>query len=198
MVRSSYLSTISSIIPTHKHFSIQAFQLPSMTFVQCEAALLSSLKSSCDETITNLWRSTNYGTNIQYLTYSSRCLRSIRAELTYRLSYCYKASLYFFIKQSYCGLKQEKPLSMEPFILLSLFFCHPPESLLQTVVGCRTLLDEGRCTWRHNPALTFLAQTLQSVRSAKLYVDLPGYCLLVSFLEMICDQILFFLQPTMP
>ena len=36
-------------------------------------------------------------------------------------------------------------------------------------------LNEGSFTWRHNPAFKFLAQTLQSIRSAKLYVSLAGY-----------------------
>ena len=49
--------------------------------------------------------------------------------------------------------------------------------LLQVVVvaGCKRYLNDGRFTWRHNSALKFLAQTLQSIRSAKLYVNLPGY-----------------------
>ena len=53
-------------------------------------------------------------------------------------------------------------------------FCLQPESLLHTVAGCKTFIDQGRFTWRHNSALRFLAQTLQSVNSSKLYVDLPG------------------------
>ena len=36
-------------------------------------------------------------------------------------------------------------------------------------------LDQGRYTWRHNSALCFIAQTLQFINSAKLYVDLSGY-----------------------
>ena len=54
-------------------------------------------------------------------------------------------------------------------------FCLQPESLLHVVAGCKMYLNDGRCTWRHNSAFKFLAQTLQSIRSAKLYVDLPGY-----------------------
>ena len=42
-------------------------------------------------------------------------------------------------------------------------------------MGCKTYLDTGRYTWRHNSALSFIAQTLQPIKSAKLYVDLPGY-----------------------
>ena len=54
-------------------------------------------------------------------------------------------------------------------------FCLQPESLLHIVAGCKTYLDQGRFTWRHNSALRFLAQTFQSVNSSKLYADLPGY-----------------------
>ena len=54
-------------------------------------------------------------------------------------------------------------------------FCLQPESLLHIVAGCKTYLDQGRYTWRHNSALSFIAQTLQSIKSAKLYADLPGY-----------------------
>ena len=54
-------------------------------------------------------------------------------------------------------------------------FCLQPESFLHIVAGCKTRLDQGRHTWRHNSALSFIAQTLQSINSAKLYVDLPGY-----------------------
>ena len=54
-------------------------------------------------------------------------------------------------------------------------FCLQPESLLHIVAGCKTYLDHGRFTWRHNSALRFLAETLQSVNSSKWYIDLPGY-----------------------
>ena len=54
-------------------------------------------------------------------------------------------------------------------------FCLQPESLLHIVACCKTYLDQGRFTWRHNSALRFLAQTFQSVNSSKLYVHLPSY-----------------------
>ena len=53
-------------------------------------------------------------------------------------------------------------------------FCLQPESFLHVVAGCKMYLNEGRFTWRYNLALKFLAETLQSIRSAKLYVDPPG------------------------
>ena len=36
-------------------------------------------------------------------------------------------------------------------------------------------MEQGGFTWRHNSALKFLAQTLESVQSSNLYVDLQGY-----------------------
>ena len=54
-------------------------------------------------------------------------------------------------------------------------FCLQPESLLHIVAGCKKYLNEGRYTWRHDSALSFIAQTLQSIKPAKLYADLPGY-----------------------
>ena len=46
-------ATISSIIPSHKNFG-QAFPLPSIKFQQCQTTLRSSLKSSSNETITEI------------------------------------------------------------------------------------------------------------------------------------------------
>ena len=36
-------------------------------------------------------------------------------------------------------------------------FCHLPETLLHVVAGCKSYLEEGRYTWRHNSALQVLA-----------------------------------------
>ena len=54
-------------------------------------------------------------------------------------------------------------------------FCLCPESLLHVVSGCKSYLEEGRYTWRHNSALHFVASTLQIVRNSSLYADLPGF-----------------------
>ena len=64
-------ATISSIVHSHKKFG-QAFQLPSIKFQQCQTALSSSLKSSWDETLTKLWKSTSFGTSIQYDVYKNQ------------------------------------------------------------------------------------------------------------------------------
>ena len=54
-------------------------------------------------------------------------------------------------------------------------FCLQPESLLHVIAGCKAYLNQGRYNWWHNSASSFIAHTLQSIKSAKLYVDLPGY-----------------------
>ena len=48
------------------------------------------------------------------------------------------------------------------------------ESLLRAA-DCKAYLDQGCYARQHNSALIFITQTLQSIKSAKLYVDLPGY-----------------------
>ena len=50
-----------------------------------------------------------------------------------------------------------------------------PESLLHVVAGCKTYLNEGRFTWRHDSVLNSIALTLKSLNYSNLYVDLPGY-----------------------
>ena len=53
-------------------------------------------------------------------------------------------------------------------------FCLCPESLLHVVSDCKSYLEEGRYTWRHNSALH---STLQSVRNSSLNADLLGFLL---------------------
>ena len=54
-------------------------------------------------------------------------------------------------------------------------FCLEPESLLHVVAGCKTYLNQGRFTWRHDSVPNFIASTLKSVDHSNLYADLPGY-----------------------
>ena len=54
-------------------------------------------------------------------------------------------------------------------------FCFCPESLLHVNSGCKTYLDEGRYTWRHNSVLNLIASSLLDVERSKMYVDLPGF-----------------------
>ena len=79
-------ATLTSIIHLHSKFG-QGFQLPSIKFQQCQTTLCSSLNSSCDETVTKLWRNTNCWANIQYNVYKNlkQVLKSICADHTCRL-----------------------------------------------------------------------------------------------------------------
>ncbi len=54
-------------------------------------------------------------------------------------------------------------------------FCFCPVSLLHVISGCKTYLDEGRYTWRHNSVLNLIASSLLDVERSKMYVDLPGF-----------------------
>lgn len=55
-------------------------------------------------------------------------------------------------------------------------FCLEPETLLHVVNGCKTYLNEGRFTWRHDSVLNFIATSLKSVQHyINLYADLPGF-----------------------
>ncbi|CAB4027156.1 Alkaline phosphatase, partial [Paramuricea clavata] len=54
-------------------------------------------------------------------------------------------------------------------------FCFCPESLLHVISGCKTYLNEGRYTWRHNSVLNLVASSLLDVERSKMYVDLPGF-----------------------
>ena len=54
-------------------------------------------------------------------------------------------------------------------------FCFRPEGLLHVVAGYKTYLDKGRYAWRHNSALQFIANSLQSIADSTLFVDLPGF-----------------------
>ena len=54
-------------------------------------------------------------------------------------------------------------------------FCLKSEALLHVVAGCKTYLEEGRYTWRHNSALHFIASTLKGIKDTSLFVGLPGF-----------------------
>ena len=54
-------------------------------------------------------------------------------------------------------------------------FCSLPETLLHVIAGCKTYLNEGRFTWRHDSVLNFLASTFTAIQNSRLFVDLPGF-----------------------
>ena len=54
-------------------------------------------------------------------------------------------------------------------------FCLLPELLLHVVVGHKVYLEEGWYTLRHNSVLNFITPSLESVKGATLFVDLPSF-----------------------
>ena len=54
-------------------------------------------------------------------------------------------------------------------------FCLQSETLQHVVSSCKSYLDEGRYTWRHNSVLLFLASTFSSLNKCTVYADLPSF-----------------------
>ena len=48
-------------------------------------------------------------------------------------------------------------------------FCLKPEPLLHIVASCKSHLEDGRYTWRHNSASQFIVSPLQSRENSKLH-----------------------------
>ena len=62
--------TLSTVFQTRDKFG-QNIYPPSVKFTQCQTVLRTALKSSPNESINELWKSTNNHTNIQYDVYQS-------------------------------------------------------------------------------------------------------------------------------
>ena len=54
-------------------------------------------------------------------------------------------------------------------------YCLEQESLLHVVAGCKSYLNEGRFTWRHDSVLNFIASIIKSVKACNIYADLPAF-----------------------
>ena len=54
-------------------------------------------------------------------------------------------------------------------------FCLQSETLQHVISSCKCYLEEGRCTWRHNSVLLYLANTFSSLSPCKVYADLPSF-----------------------
>ena len=53
-------------------------------------------------------------------------------------------------------------------------FCLSRDAL-QHVSSCNSYLADGRCTWRHNSVLLFLARSFSSLQNCSLYAELPFF-----------------------
>ena len=54
-------------------------------------------------------------------------------------------------------------------------FCLQSETLQHIVSSCKSYLDHGRYTWRHNSVLLFLAKSFSSLSNYSIYADLPSF-----------------------
>ena len=55
------------------------------------------------------------------------------------------------------------------------FFCFQSETLQHIVSSCKSYLEDGRYTWRHNSVLLHLANSLSSFKNTSLFADLPSF-----------------------
>ena len=54
-------------------------------------------------------------------------------------------------------------------------FCLQSETLQHIVSSCKSHLEQGRYTWRHDSVLNFIANTLSGLQSCSIYADLPAF-----------------------
>ena len=54
-------------------------------------------------------------------------------------------------------------------------FCSQFESLLHVVARCKSYLEEGRYTWRHNSVLLFLSKVFAKAKDIQLFADLDDF-----------------------
>ena len=66
-------------------------------------------------------------------------------------------------------------------------FCHQSETLQHMVSSCKSYLDQGRYTWRHDLAPKFIANTPSALPSCSLHANLPAF--LSPFLVIIGDYL---------
>ena len=78
-------ATLSGISLPRNQFGLNL--LPSVKFLQCQTVLRTPLKSSSNDAIRSLWRSTSFGMNIKYDTYrnTKQVLKAVRQNHTDKL-----------------------------------------------------------------------------------------------------------------
>ena len=57
------------------------------------------------------------------------------------------------------------------------FYLHS-ETLQHIFSSCKSYLEQGRYTWRHDSVLNFIANKLPGLQSCSLYADLPAFLFL--------------------
>ena len=54
-------------------------------------------------------------------------------------------------------------------------FCLQSETLQHIVSSCKSYLEQGRYTWRHDSVLNFIANTLSGLQFCSVYASLPAF-----------------------
>ena len=168
-----------------------------------QTVLRPALKSSEDDAVKKLWKSTNCGTNIQYDTYNNtkHVLKIVRADRAEKLQSKLPSQgfiISFLLEKSLKRLNYllPKPPSSLPIIIINFTIRYLNNTLankqnlymwkLATTPNCSFCLQSesflhvvaGCKSYLEQGRYTWrhsLAQTLPSLQPSKLYVDLPGY-----------------------
>ncbi|CAB4034966.1 Retrovirus-related Pol poly from type-1 retrotransposable element R2 [Paramuricea clavata] len=161
-------ATLSNVLLPQNKFGLNII-LPSTKFIQCQTVSRSALKYSPNVDINNLWAVTSTNKNVHYDIYKD-------TKDVLKASKLPKNIFNFTIRYINNTLPTRKNLSKWGLSSTSdCSFCSSPETLLHVIAGCKTYLEEGRFTWRHDSVLNFLPSTLTAVKNSTLYADIHGF-----------------------
>ena len=196
--------TLSTVFMTKNNFGL-SIHPPSVKFTQCQVVLRRALKLSPNESINELWKSTNTHTNVQYDAYNStKVLKDFRDKHEHKIQNKLTCQGSFFSSVSKFSLSQlnkmwsnaqsKLPKNIYNFTIRYINNSLPTRQNLQrwgissssdcTFCLCpESLLHVvagcqsylERFTWRHNFVLNFLAQSLQFVNGYNLFADVPEF-----------------------
>ena len=184
--------TLSTIFVINNKFGLSIYP-PSVKFIQCQSALRTALKSSPNESIKDLWKSTNNDTNIQKGFKSTKeVLNDFRAghedklknQLSCQESFFSSVTKFAFSQLNKVRSNAQSKLSKNIYTFTIRYINNslPTRNDLtkwriSSTSECGFCLNKesllhvvagcqsylDRFTWRHNSILNFLAQTLQSI-----------------------------------
>ena len=192
--------TLSKIYLTRDKFGFNILPA-SIKFIQCQTVLRRALKSSPNDSIKELWKSTNSHTNTQYDVHNStkQVLKKfqpgqedkLKNHLICQGSFFAHASKFSLSRFNAIWSAAESNLPKNIFNFTIRYINNSLATrknlsrrglasniecsfcLCYVVAGCQSYLE--RFTWRHDSILNFLAKTLQSTNVTQLYADLPGF-----------------------
>ena len=196
-------ATLSGISLPRNQFGLNLL-LPSVKFLQCQTVLRTALKSSSNDAIKSLWRSTGFGMNIQYDTYRNtrQVLKAVRQSHTDKLGSHLTSQgflITFLLNHSlrtanslWSSAQSKLPKNIFNFTVRYLNNTLATRKNLKlwnlsqtsdcsfcfqpaSLLHVVAYLSEGRFTWRYDSALNFLASTFQYLNHCTFYVDLPQY-----------------------